>query len=110
MKALSKVDFPALGRPAMETKPVRCGDGIRLRRLLGQPEWALLKHGPLPRADHWRPAPLLEFHHVPLPRPALAHGPAIRSPNRRRLWIRCLLRDETRAGHANGPDRGCQRQ
>src|SRR5437763_11345466 len=81
MNALSKVDLPAFGRPAIETKPVRCGDAIRLRRPPGT-ELALVKHGPLPLAYRSLRGPLRESHRVPLLHPASARGPAIRLPNR----------------------------
>src|SRR5437868_9797403 len=102
-KAFSKVDLPTFGLPAIDTKPARCGPGVTCRHRL----WRELRHAKcelLPPVVRSRRVPRSGYRPAQQLRRLGAHALATLSEGRRRLSIRCRIRDESSGDPADGRD------
>src|ERR1700693_848773 len=109
-KAFNSVDFPALGRPRIETKPewnaapgacIMRGSEIRFPARLWRRAHAPLSIRP-------QPARRFESLRAPASRPRAEPVPATRLRDLQWWWIRFLPLDGIRAGHANDQDPDCR--
>src|SRR5947209_17035795 len=88
-RALSSVDFPALGRPTIDTKPARWLTALRQPATESAHERCEL----LRRGAHCRRAPQYGCRLAPQSRQPAERDPAIRRPARRRWSIPCRFPD-----------------